>query len=182
MVHIIDQVIRLLIALLNDDSITRIAFDGKMCLVGVCWVHRRRETNAVCEMKGEESKTIFSINGADSFRRRAAYALAAGTALGLYLSLSFSLSSRISDSHSVLLRDSSFLFLPRENICFCLLATKGSEFHADLVGWIIRSAQAQRDALHTASSSVQVIIEPSIKIANLRVLFYLYLLTWHSVS
>jgi hypothetical protein len=71
-------------------------------------------------MKGEESKTIFSINGADSFRRRAAYALAAATALGLYLSLSFSLSSRISDSHSVLLRDHHFYsFLERIFVFVC---------------------------------------------------------------
>jgi hypothetical protein len=101
-------------------------------------------------MKGEESKTIFSINGADSFRRRAAYALAAGTALGLYLSLSFSLSSRISDSHSVLLRDSSFLFLPRENICFCLLATKGSEFQTWWVESGARKRSEMRCTLHQA--------------------------------
>lgn len=147
MAHIIDQAIRLLIALywttipLHELPLTgKCAWSASAECTGV----ETRETNVVCEMKGEESKTIFSINGADSFRRRAAYALAAGTALWLYLSLSFSLLSHQRLSLGTA-KGPSFLFLPRENICFCLLATKGSEFQT--TWWVGESGARKRSEM-----------------------------------
>lgn len=158
--------------------ITWIVFYGKCAWLTFAWVHRRWGDQAMPFQRWKERKqTIFSIMELMAFRRRVArVGLAAGTAvLWLYLSLSLLVHQRLSRDVWVLWDRFSFLsWSIFVFVCWPLLRPL-------VWGSRLRWMHPRKRSISMASGSVQVIIEPSIKIANLRVLFYLYLHTWHSV-